>query len=88
MSSHDHDLPFLTYVHSVLDKDPRGDVTARQTADAIGINADEAEQVQARLLRDGHLVKRNAAARLAAGILDARLDVTSSGAHAANTQRL
>jgi hypothetical protein len=88
VSSHDHDLPFLSYLLQVLDETPRADVTARKTAEVLELDADVAEQVQARLLRRGLIEKRKAPGRLGDGILDFKLDLTPEGERAATRQEL
>ena len=45
MTSHDHDLPFLTELVSRLDQNPRSDVSGRDLAEALGIDAATAEGV-------------------------------------------
>lgn len=89
MSSHDHDLPFLTHVHQVLDEAPRTHVTGRDTADAIGIDHNAAESVLNRLTRDGLLeIMRGARRRIGSISIDMPLHITQAGARAANEQRL
>lgn len=86
MSSHDHDLAFLSHVHGILDESPRADVTGQDVGRALGLDDDTAEAVQARLIRKNLLEKRHAPARLGDGPLDARLNTTPAGADAADRQ--
>lgn len=88
MSSHDHDLPFLTRVHEQLDENPRADVIGRDVAETLGLDEQTGEAVQQRLIRDGYLEKRPVPARMSDTHLDAHLAVTAAGARAANRQQL
>lgn len=88
MSSHDHDKPFLTRLHEHIDEDPNAWVNGRRIADDLDIDTHSAEQVLARLKRDGYLEERGVASRLGDTHLDAELIVTARGAEAANRRRL